>query len=623
MRTALRIRCCGVSTETVEPKRAAKNATARSSTATKEGAPKPRKRETVAKDAATAKGPEPPTQEASADVSTATKDLQSLSSRPLSQSNGSKASAAAGQQEGPQTSNPMDIVFVSAEVAPWSKTGGLGDVIGSLPIALAKRGHRVMVVAPRYQHGVAKSDSLYNPAQLLETRATLDLGECGQQEVGFYHLHQNSVDFVFVDHPCYQRAGNPYADENGAFGDNQFRYTLLSMAACEAPLQLPIGGFRSGTPPGFPYGENVIFLANDWHAGLVPAYVAGKYRRNGVYKDARCIIAIHNLSHQGVDPAATYANLGLPADWYDPLSWEYPTWASINGPAVNILKGAVAVADRVLTVSQGYAWEITTKEGGWGMDGVLQSRQHVLNGIANGIDMEEWDPATDSTIPKNYSSKDLAGKQECKAALQKELGLAVDPSVPLLGFIGRLDHQKGPDIVLDAVPELTARNCQVVMLGSGVQEFETRMREMENSHSSHFRGWVGFSVDFAHRMIAACDIILMPSRFEPCGLNQLFAMRYGTIPIAHATGGLRDTIQEFNPFAEDGKVGTGWTYSPCDVPAMLDAVDLALTTYRSHPDSWEALMLSGMSQDLSWNKAAEQYEQIFEWAFMDPPARAD
>ncbi len=290
-------------------------------------------------------------------------------------------------------------------------------------------------------------------------------------------------------------------------------------------------------------------MANDWHAGLVPCFLASRYRRHGVYTNARTIFAIHNLSHQGVEPSTIYGQLGLPEDFYDPVSWRFPDWARITGPAVNLLKGGIVTSDRIVTVSQGYAWEVTTPEGGWGLHELLTSKGHQLNGITNGIDMAEWNPETDRHIEANYSAEDLGGKAKCKAALQEALGLPIEPDVPLLGFIGRLDFQKGPDLVLDALEELADRRCQVVMLGSGVAEYEEKMREMESKYPHMYRGWVGFSVPVAHQILAGADILLMPSRFEPCGLNQLFAMRYGTVPIGHATGGLRDTIDDFNAFA--------------------------------------------------------------------------
>eukprot|EP00897_Mesotaenium_endlicherianum_P002200 jgi/Mesen1/2007/ME000147S01096 len=517
------------------------------------------------------------------------------------------------KERGLKTSNAMSIVFVTSEVAPYSKTGGLADVVGSLPQALASRGHRVMVVAPRYLNGV--TDHLYDNALDLDCRIKIGCFNA-DQEIAYFHEYRDGVDFVFVDHPSYHRPGTPYGDTRGAYGDNQFRFTLLSHAACEAPLQLPLGGFT--------YGEKVMFVANDWHAGLVPVLLASKYRPYGVYKDSRCVLAIHNLSHQGVEPGVTYGNLGLPMDWYGALEWVFPQWARAHeldkGEAVNILKGAVVTSDRILTVSQGYAWEITTVEGGWGLDGLLRSRNHVINGITNGVDIDDWNPATDKHIPVQYSLEDLAGKAECKAKLQAELGLPIKPDTPLIGFIGRLDYQKGPDLIQEALPELLSDDVQLVMLGSGDPKMEAWMAWAETEYKDKFRGWVGFSVPVAHRITAGCDILLMPSRFEPCGLNQLYAMRYGTVPVAHCTGGLRDTIEDFNPFANAGQgAGTGWTFSPLSKDAMMGTLWTAIGTYRHHEKSWAGLMKRGMELDVSWERAASQYEQVFEWAMMDPP----
>lgn len=513
----------------------------------------------------------------------------------------------------PKTDNPISIVFVSSEVAPYSKTGGLADVVGSLPVALAQRGHRVMVVAPRYMNGV--TDRLYDSAFDCQCRVKISCFD-GEHEVAFFHEYRDGVDFVFVDHPAYHRPGTPYGDTRGAFGDNQFRFTVLCHAACEAPLQLPLGGFT--------YGENVLFVANDWHAGLVPVLLAAKYRKYNVYTKARCILCIHNLAHQGVEPGVTFGNLGLPGEWYGALEWVFPQWARAHaldkGEAVNIMKGALVTSDRILTVSQGYAWEITTTEGGWGLDGLLRSRSTVLNGITNGVDVIDWNPATDKHIPSQFSVEDLSGKAECKAALQKELGLPVRADVPLIGFIGRLDHQKGPDIIQASLPQLMTDDVQMVMLGSGDPAIESWMTWAEGEYKDKFRGWVGFSVPVAHRITAGCDILLMPSRFEPCGLNQLYAMRYGTIPVAHCTGGLRDTIEDFNPFAQGGTgAGTGWTFSPLSVEGMMGAMWTAIATYREQKDSWRGIMLRGMSSDMSWERAALQYEQVFQWALMDPP----
>ncbi|GMI96302.1 STARCH SYNTHASE 1, starch synthase 1 [Hibiscus trionum] len=518
------------------------------------------------------------------------------------------------EEEKIQTKVTYNIVFVTAEAAPYSKTGGLGDVCGSLPVVLAGRGHRVMVVSPRYLNGTS-ADKNFASAIDLDRRITV---HCfgGEQEVAFFHEYKKGVDWVFVDHPSYHRPGNPYGDIHGAFGDNQFRFTLLCHAACEAPLVLPLGGYT--------YGGKCIFIANDWHAGLVPVLLASKYRPYGTYKDARSILVIHNLGHQGVEPASTYMNLGLPLEWYGAMEWVFPTWARTHaldpGEAVNVLKGAIVTADRILTVSKGYAWEITTVEGGYGLNELLSSRRIVLNGIVNGIDVSEWDPSSDEHIGFHYSADDLSGKAQCKLALQKELGLPIKPECPMIGFIGRLDYQKGIDLIRSGIPELFEDDVQFVMLGSGDPQYEDWMRAAETIYRDKFRGWVGFNIPISHRITAGCDILLMPSRYEPCGLNQLYAMRYGTVPVVHATGGLRDTVENFSPYAGDGSgEGTGWTFSPLTKESMLEALRTAIMTYRDHKSTWEALMRRGMLRDFTWETAAIQYEQVFEWTCNNPP----
>jgi len=510
----------------------------------------------------------------------------------------------------------MNIVFVTSEVAPYSKTGGLGDVCGSLPAAFKERGHRTMVIAPRYLNGV--SDHLYeNCAYTYKNIKVWLFG--GFVEVALFHEYKDGVDFVFVDHPAYHREGTPYGDDSGTFGDNLFRYTLLNLVACEIPLQLELGGFA--------YGDKCVFVANDWHGALTPVFVASKYRPHGVYKDARTILAIHNMMHHGTEPSSVFPGLGLPDDWYGAVEWVYPEHMRAHeldkGEAVNPLKGAIVTADRIVTVSQGYANEITTPEGGFGLEGLLRGRRHVLNGITNGVDIDEWNPATDPHIPFHYfpgSEESMSGKAKCKAELQKELGFPVEPNKPLIAFIGRLDFQKGPDLIRDAMHDLAHCNLQLVMLGSGNPEIEEWMQWAEGAYPNVFRGWRGFSIPVAHRLMAGSDILLMPSRFEPCGLNQLYAMRYGTVPVAHATGGLKDTIEDFNPYAHGKQgAGTGLTFSPANADAMKGAVCAAVDTYYKNHDAWKGIMERGMEQDFSWNHSAEQWEQVFSWALGDPP----
>ena len=468
-----------------------------------------------------------------------------------------------------------------------------------------------MVVAPRYAE--------YPEAKDAGVRHRIPGGLAGgEPEVGFFHHVSRGVDYVFVDHPSYPRPGGFYADANGAYGDNQFRFSLLCLAALEAPLVLPLQG------KGL-YGQECVFIANDWHAALVPVYLAAKYRPHGVYTSARSVVAIHNLRHQGVFPPGSFRQLGLPGEWYPAVEYQYPPhqrsgpWAE-EGRSVNLLKAGLAVADRLVTVSPGYAQEVTTWLGGWGLEGLLAARSPVLTGIVNGIEEVEWDPAVDRDIAQNYSEASLReGKAANKRALQRELGLPEDPDAPLLAFIGRLDYQKGADLILQAAPWIMQQGCQLVCLGSGAADLEGGLRWLEAAYPNQARGWVGFNVALSHRITAAADMLLMPSRFEPCGLNQLYAMRYGTVPIAHKTGGLADTVVDFDPFAEGGPQGTGWTFSPCDAGGLVAACGNALATYREHRAEFDAIALRGMARDSSWEQAATAYEQVFEWALIDPP----
>nr|QKY15138.1 soluble starch synthase (SS) [Polytomella parva] len=527
-----------------------------------------------------------------------------------------------------KSNHPMNIVFVSSEAAPWSKTGGLADVLGSLPIALAERGHRVMVVTPRYSN--------YPEAEYTGITVPI-LGT----EVGYYHTQMRGVDWVWADHPSYPRPGGLYADKFGVYGDNQFRFTLLCLAALEAPfhlnlpLSLPLldhqnlnstdpGALSDGERPHSRYGQDVVFVANDWHAALVPVYLAAKYRPHGVYKDARSVVAIHNLRHQGVFPPYTFPDLGLPPQWYPALEWQYPphqrqgSWAE-EGRSVNHLKAGITTADRLITVSAGYAEEIKTAEGGWGMESLLADREFVLNGIVNGIDTAEWDPATDPHLVANYDASNFVeGKAANKTALQKELGLPVNQDLPMIAFIGRLDPQKGADILLEAAAKLLRErgNVQLVCLGSGVAAMEDGLRWLESEFPDRARGWVGFNVAFSHRLTAAADVLVMPSRFEPCGLNQIYAMRYGAVPVAHATGGLKDTVLNFDPWKQ---TGTGWTYKDCNAEGLSYGLNMALKTYDSHRADFRRLQARGIARDASWDVAAQQYEQVFHWAKVDPP----
>ncbi|KAK9004187.1 hypothetical protein V6N11_001994 [Hibiscus sabdariffa] len=500
-------------------------------------------------------------------------------------------SAIEGEKPPPLAgANVMNVILVAAECAPWSKTGGLGDVAGSLPKALARRGHRVMVVVPRY--------SDYADSQDIGVRKRYKVD--GQDmEVSYFHAYIDGVDFVFLDSPWFRHM------QNNIYGGNRVdilkRMVLLCKAAVEVPWHVPCGGVC--------YGDgNLVFIANDWHTALLPVYLKAYYRDNGLMSFTRSILVIHNIAHQGRGPVEDFKYVSLPEHY----KYLFKLYDPVGGEHFNIFAAGLKTADRVVTVSHGYAWEVKTSEGGWGLHGIINENDWKLRGIVNGIDTADWNPQSDIHLKSdgysNYSLETLkTGKPQCKAALQKELGLPVREDVPLLGFIGRLDQQKGVDLIAEAIPWMMGQDVQLVMLGTGRPDLEQMLRQFENQHGDRIRGWVGFSVKTAHRITAGVDVLLMPSRFEPCGLNQLYAMNYGTVPVVHAVGGLRDTVQQFNPFEE---TGLGWTFDSANTNKLINAIGNCLLTYREYKTSWEGLQIRGMKQDLSWDNAAEKYEEV-------------
>ncbi|PWA74084.1 soluble starch synthase 2-2, chloroplastic/amyloplastic [Artemisia annua] len=487
--------------------------------------------------------------------------------------------------------NVMNVILVAAECAPWSKTGGLGDVAGALPKALAQRGHRVMVVVPLYGN--------YDGLQDTGIRRRYKVG-WEDVDVDYFQTYIDGVDFVFIRCHMFNNLGSNIYGGNRE--DILRRMVLFCKAAVEVPWYVPCGGVC--------YGDgNLVFVANDWHTALLPVYLKAYYRDNGLMSYTRSILVIHNIAHQGRGPVDDFGHVDLPPHYLDLFRLYDP----VGGEHFNIFAAGLKTADRVVTVSQGYSWELKTSEGGWGLHNIINENGWKLKGIVNGIDTKEWNPEVDAHLTSdgytNYSLETLnTGKPQCKAALQKELGLPILDDVPLIGFIGRLDVQKGVDLIGQSVPWIVDQDVQLVMLGTGRPDLEQMLREMENRHPDKIRGWVGFSVKMAHRITAGVDILLMPSRFEPCGLNQLYAMNYGTIPVVHAVGGLRDTVQPFDPFHESG---LGWTFNRAEAGQLIHALGNCLLTYREYRQSWEGIQQRGMTQDLSWDNAAQNYEDVF------------
>ncbi|KAK1266425.1 hypothetical protein QJS04_geneDACA000593 [Acorus gramineus] len=501
--------------------------------------------------------------------------------------------AATEENENPPPlagANVMNIILVAMECAPWSKTGGLGDVAGALPKALARRGHRVMVVVPRYGiYSEAKDLGLYKRYKI-----------AGQDmEVNYFHASIDGVDFVFMESPDFRHRGNNIY--GGGRVDILKRMVLFCKAAVEIPWIVPCGGVC--------YGDgNLVFIANDWHTALLPVYLKAYYRDNGLMKYTRSVLVIHNIAHQGRGPVEDFSIVDLPDHYLDLFKLYDP----VGGEHFNIFAAGLKTADRVVTVSHGYAWEIKTSEGGWGLHEIINDSDWKLQGIVNGIDMTDWNPEVDIHLKSdgytNFSLDNFQTKKpQCKAALQRELGLPIRDDVPMIGFIGRLDHQKGVDLIAEAIPWIVSQDVQLVLLGTGRADLEEMLKKFDSQYHNKVRSWVGFSVKMAHRITAGVDILLMPSRFEPCGLNQLYAMMNGTIPVVHAVGGLRDTVQQFDPYNE---TGFGWTFERAEANRLINALGNCLNTYRNYKDSWVGLQRRGMSQDLSWDNAAKLYEEV-------------
>ncbi len=475
----------------------------------------------------------------------------------------------------------MHIVHASSEIVPWSKAGGLGDVSGALPAALVARGHRVITVAPRYAPYEGAHDTGWR------TRTWL----YGQEHaLAWYRLVRDGVEHLFVDHPSFHRDGI-YSDVHGPFGDNLFRFALLSRATLHVP-DLPL--------PGGPLDEAPVFHVNDWHTALVPVLLDGVYRPVGRHRAAATVLALHNVAHHGREDLAHFDALDLAPRWRAILT--------LTG-RLDPLHGGVALADQLVTVSPTYAREIT-EDRGHGLEPLLRERRDDLHGIVNGVG-PEWDPATDPRLPARFDASDPRGKVACKASLQERFGLPQEPDAPVVGFIGRLVHQKGIDLLAEVVPALVARGAQVVLLGSGQPEWGDWMRQTPARYPGRVGSFVGYDEDRAHLLTAGSDLLVMPSRFEPCGLNQLYALRYGTVPVVHATGGLVDTVI---PYDAEEDTGTGFRFAPHTPGAFLAALEQALDLYQDDAEAWRRLARRGMVRRSDWGRAAAAYEDVYERA---------
>jgi starch synthase len=472
----------------------------------------------------------------------------------------------------------MDILFLASEVAPFSKSGGLGDVAGALPTALAARGHAVAVVSPRYggidpaRHGF---EAIHRAVRVRGEQTTLFVRRQG----GLSHF------LVEHDHLFGSRRGL-YGEAQHEYGDNAERFAYLCRAALEVPAAF---GLR----------PRILHL-NDWQTGLAAWLLRHEHAEDPILSGVRSVFTIHNLAYQGVFRKEVLPAIGLPWDVFRFDAMEFHD-------RLNFLKAGLVFSDALTTVSPTYAAEIRTPEGGEGLDALLRHRAGDLSGILNGIDHREWDPASDRHLPAHFDAHRLAGKRTCKAALQRELGLPERPDLPLVAMVSRLADQKGMDLVLAALPELMRRDLQLALLGSGRRDWEQAFADAAHHHRDRLAARIGFDEGLAHRLEAGADVFLMPSRFEPCGLNQLYSLRYGTVPVVRRVGGLADTVQDYDGW----KQGTGFVFADYDPRAMLAGLRRAEETFRDQR-AWGGIVRRGMAQDFSWGRSAARYEALYQ-----------
>ena len=477
---------------------------------------------------------------------------------------------------------PLNILFASPEAHPFAKTGGLGDVSAALPLALKQQGHDVRVILPKYR-SVKQSKRSIKPMGL---KVAVPVGP----KVKSGELHEGrlnrTVPVYFVGQDDYFDREGFYGDAEGEFPDNAERFIFFARAVLETCKTLNF--------------QPDIIHCNDWQTGLIPCYLKTIYASDPFFKNTLSVFSIHNLGYQGNFSKRYLPLAHLPRKVFTLEGVEFYGLFSF-------MKAGLVYADRLVTVSKTYSKEILTPENGFGMDGVLRHHQSKLSGILNGADYGEWDPQTDSNIKTRYGPKSLKGKQECKKSLARKLSLKLTEQTPLICMMTRLSSQKGIELLVQSFAELMEQDVALVILGSGDKRYETFFKEQDQNYPKRFRFISGFDEKLAHRIIAGSDLLLMPSLYEPCGLTQMYALRYGTVPVVRRVGGLADTIKTFQPGKNQG---TGFLFKPKEADKWVPLLQKALALYP-RKKVWRSLMLNGMKQDFSWDKAAKEYVRLY------------
>jgi starch synthase len=475
----------------------------------------------------------------------------------------------------------LRILFAASEGLPFSKTGGLADVIEALPKALVAQGHELAVVLPRYR-GI-KTSMVVMPSVTIPLGGRLRFPSIADGTM------LNGVRYFFVDDPGYFDRDGIYGNSAGDFPDNAERYSEFCRATIEIAKHV--------------WPADVIHC-HDWQTALVPVFLRSLYAADPLVKDLPVIFTIHNLGYQGHFPAAVLDRAGIPAEVYHPAGLEFYG-------IINLLKGGLVYSDYLTTVSKKYAEEIQTPEFGYGLDGVVRSRRDHVVGILNGVDYSVWNPEKDKFIAAPYSAKDLTGKHACKKELLEIFGLSPEyENRPVLGIVSRFADQKGFDLIAAIAKDLMLEDVILTVLGTGDRRYEELFETLANEFPGRVGVRIGYDNELAHKIEAGADMFLMPSRYEPCGLNQIYSLKYGTVPIVRATGGLDDTVESFD--VEHG-TGTGFKFEPYTGVALLDAVRLALHHFADER-IWKRIQLNGMSRDFSWKRPATEYAKLYKAA---------
>lgn len=481
----------------------------------------------------------------------------------------------------------MNIIMIASEAVPYAKTGGLADVVGTLSRALSGSKETVSIFLPYYRKKIDAKKFGIAPVSRKPLEIEVLVGGARIKGTVFAATLQPNVRVYFIDQPVFFDREELYQTAAGDYPDNAERFIFFSRATIEAMIALDL--------------KPDIVQIHDWQAALVAVYLKTLYKSQKRFTNTRTLLTIHNLGYQGLFPKEEMPLTGL--------GWDYFTFDKLeHWGKVGFLKGGISFTDAINTVSKKYAEEILGEEQGMGLQGALDYRKKVLTGILNGIDYEEWNPEIDKYIPAKFKPQDMKGKIACKEALQKLFGLKIDPASPIIGMVGRLAAQKGLDIMVEALPDIMKTNVQFAILGTGEQKYH----DMLTSSSKDYPGKIGLKLAFdnslAHLIEAGSDFFLMPSRYEPCGLNQMISLKYGTIPIVRATGGLDDSIEDFNPKKTRGNGFKFFEYSP---QALLAAINRALDTWKN-PPQMKAIIHNAMACDFSWKRSAKEYVALYE-----------